>query len=139
MNLKRNIPIRENLWLDTLNGPRLIGSKCPQCGELYFPRKENNLCTYCQSMNLEDFQFSTKGKIYSHTSIMQRPPVYYRGEVPYSIGYVELPEGIRIETLFTGCDIEKIHVGMDVELVVEKLHEHDDGKEVVTYKFRPIA
>jgi uncharacterized OB-fold protein len=65
--------------------------------------------------------------------------VYYKGPIPYAIGFVELPEGIRIETLFTGCDIEDVHVGMAVEMVIEKLHDDEAGKEVVAYKFRPVA
>jgi uncharacterized OB-fold protein len=69
---------------------------------------------------------------------MQRPLVYYKAEVPYAIGFVELPEGIRVETLFTGCPLEDLRVGMDVELMIDKLHEEEDGTEVYSYKFRPV-
>jgi uncharacterized OB-fold protein len=56
---------------------------------------------------------------------MQRPPVYYKAEVPYAIGFVELPEGIRVETLFTGCDLDDLRVGVDAEMLIDKLHEED--------------
>ena len=137
MTSKEQVPLKENLWRDTGEGQRLMGSRCLNCGELFFPIKENGLCTQCQSKDLEEFVFSPRGTVYSCTCVMQRPPVYYHGDVPYAIGFVELPEGIRIETLFTDCDIEDVHVGMKVELVIEKLHEDAEGRDVMTYKFRP--
>ncbi|OHE24617.1 MAG: hypothetical protein A3J94_09030 [Syntrophus sp. RIFOXYC2_FULL_54_9] len=70
---------------------------------------------------------------------MQRPPIYYRGDVPYAIGYVELPEGVRVETLFSTSDFEQLRIGLDVELVIERLHEDEEGNEVLTYKFRPVV
>lgn len=141
MGSKKQIPVRGGLWVDrgTGEGPRLIGSRCLECGELLFPRKDNGMCSYCQSDTLEDVEFSTRGTVYSCTVVTQRPPEYYKAEVPYAIGFVELPEGIRIETMFTGCDVDDVHVGMDVELVIEKLHEDETGNEVVAYKFRPVA
>ncbi len=70
---------------------------------------------------------------------MQRPPVYYQGEVPYAMGFVELPEGVRVQTLFSTPDIENLKIGMDVRLVIEKLHSDESGNEIITYKFRPVA
>ena len=95
------------------------------------------MCGHCQSSELEEVELSRNAKIYSYSVVTQRPPVYYKGEVPYALGFVELPEGIRIETLFTGCDPDSLRVGMDVEMVIEKLHEEEDGTEVMAYKFRP--
>ncbi|MGO8989234.1 MAG: Zn-ribbon domain-containing OB-fold protein [bacterium] len=135
---KKRVPVREGLW--TSDGkPQLIGSQCTQCREVFFPKRENGLCSYCQSSNLKEIKLSPKGKIYSYTVVMQRPPGYYKAEVPYGIGFVELPEGIRVETLFTGCDLEDLRVEMDVELMIDKLHEEEDDTEVYCYKFRPVT
>ena len=68
---------------------------------------------------------------------MQRPPVYYKGPVPYAEGFVELPGGVRVQTLLTDCDFEDITIGMEVEMVIETLHEDEEGNEIMTYKFRP--
>lgn len=138
---EKSIPIREGLWTEpTRPGekPGLIGSECLNCGELFFPKKENGICTNCQSSNLKEIRFSPRGRVYSHTVVMQRPPEYYQGQVPYALGFVELPEGIRIETLFTDCDFDRLEIGMEVEMVLEKLHEDAQGREVIAYKFRPV-
>lgn len=139
MTNKKRIPLKEGLWSETPS-PHLLGHRCSGCGEIFFPRKENGICTYCHGTALEELDLSTRGKIHTCTVVMLRPPGgYYRGEVPYALGYVELPEDVSVETLFTGCDPEEIKVGLEVELVLEKLHDDEEGNEVITYKFKPIA
>lgn len=136
---KRRVPVKEGLWTTPSSPdekPQLIANRCPSCGEIYFPQKP--MCINCGYKDLEQIKLSQRGKIYSVTVVMQRPPLYYKGVVPYAFGYVELPDGVRVETLFTDCDPETLIVGMDVELVIEKLHEDDEGNEIIAYKFRPI-
>jgi uncharacterized OB-fold protein len=70
---------------------------------------------------------------------MQKPPEYYKGPVPYAEGFVELPEGVRVETLFTDCNFDDLRIGMDMEMVVERLQEDEEGNEILSYKFRPAA
>jgi len=138
----KKVPLREGLWIDerrTGGKLQLLGSQCLDCGEIFFARRETGFCGYCQSKNLKDLRLSTRGKIYSHTVIMQRPPEYYKGKVPYAIGFVELPEGVRVETLFTDCDFDSLKIGMEVELVLRSLHSDENGNEIETYMFRPAA
>jgi len=138
---KKTIPIKQGLWTTPSSPgeqPQLIASKCLQCGELYFPRKVDRRCVYCQQENLEDVKLSRRGKLYSFTVVMQEPGGgYYKGPVPYAYGCVDLPEGIRIVSLLTESDPEKLEVGMDVEMVVEKLCD-DEGNVVTTFKFKPV-
>jgi uncharacterized OB-fold protein len=66
------------------------------------------------------------------------PPSNYLGPVPYAFGWVELPDGIRVETLFTGCRLEDLRIGMAVEMVIETLHTDSEGREIVCHKFKPV-
>lgn len=134
-------PIEEELWTVPSSAddkPHLIGSRCRVCGEVFFPKRTYGICTHCQSIDIEEVELSRLGKIYSYTVVMQKPPEYYRGPVPYAEGFVELPEGVRVETLFTGCNFDDLKLGMEVEMIIEKLYEDEDGSEVVTFKFRPL-
>jgi uncharacterized protein len=136
----KKVPLKEGLWVDERHAGgqlRLLGSRCQECGEIFFARRDTGFCGYCQSENLQDILLSTCGKIYSHTVVMQRPPEFYKGKVPYAIGFVELPEGVRVETLFTGCDFDDLKIGMEAELVLETLHTDEQGNEIETYMFRP--
>lgn len=137
MEAVKKVPIKEGLW-NSEDPPRLMGSQCNQCGEVFFPKVDGWLCANCQSDSLKEIALSRRGKIYSHTVVMQRPPVYYQGDVPYAIGYVELPEGVRVETHFTGCNFDDLKVGMEVELLIDMLHQAEDGTEVICYKFKPV-
>lgn len=138
----RQIPIKEGLWSEPSSEdekPQLIGTRCRHCGEVHFPKKAYGICNHCQSRDLDEIKLSRNGKIHSFTVVMQKPPEYYRGPVPYAEGFVELNEGVRVETLFTDCNFDDLRIGMDVELVIEKLHEDEEGNEIVAFKFRPVS
>jgi uncharacterized OB-fold protein len=137
---KRRIPIKTGIY--RLPGsekvePALMANRCGSCGEIFFPKRE--ICQNCQERNLEETPLSQRGKIYSFTVVMQRPANHYRGPVPYSFGWVELPDGVRVETLFTGCDLDKLEIGLDVEMIIEKIYDDDEGNEVVCHKFKPVS
>ena len=139
-NQNENRPVLDGMWTEKSKNKRhnkLIGSQCDDCKEIYFPRKKNGICTYCQSRNLVNKYLSTQGKIYSYTIVQQKPPEFYIGEVPYAIGFVELPEGIRIRTHFTDWDVENLRTGMDVKLVFKTIGKNDSGQDVISYMFSP--
>jgi len=135
------IPLTEGQYtmpLSPSEKPLLIGSKCTSCGELYFPKKEKGFCVHCQQKTLEDVELNGKGKISSFTVVMiPAAGGFYHGPVPYAYGFVDLQDGVRVETHFTG-NFDELKVGKDVELVIEKLYKDDKDNEYVTYKFKPI-
>jgi uncharacterized OB-fold protein len=132
-------PLKSGLWNYVSDQVHLIGSKCNSCGEVYFPRKENHCCPHCQHRVLTDLSLSQEGIITTFTIVYQQPAGgFYTGPVPYAYGIVQLPDGVNVETLFTGCQLEKIKTGLKAHLVIDKLCNGDDGSEVLTYKFVPV-
>lgn len=139
--MKKQVAIQEDFWSvpGTDETPHLIGSHCSGCGEIYFPRKEKNWCLQCFKPALEDIRLSRRGKIATFSVVMQQPGGgFYQGPVPYAYGCVDLPDGVRIKTLFATDDFDMLSIGKEVELVIEKLHEDEEGNDVLTFKFRPI-
>jgi uncharacterized OB-fold protein len=63
-------------------------------------------------------------------------PVHYF-DPPHAMGYIELPEGIRIFAPLTEWEEKQLEVGMEMELVVGKLWENNEN-EVIGYKFKPV-
>lgn len=110
----------------------LVGSRCKSCEQLFFPKRET--CSNCSSLECEDILLNRKGKLYSYT--VSYMPVHHFNP-PYAIGYVELPEGIRIFTPLSNWDEKKLKTGMEMELEIDKLWE-DGEDEVIGYKFKPI-
>jgi hypothetical protein len=59
--------------------------------------------------------------------------------VPFGVGYVELPGEVKVETRLTVSDPEVLANGMEMELVIVPFRTDDEGNEVVTFAFRPVA
>lgn len=136
------VPIAEGLFTWPSNDPRLIGSKCSNCGVVTFPAQ--NSCAACSGVETENIELARRGKLWTFTLqcfLPNRPP--YDGPEtpetfkPFGVGYVELPDQTRVQTRIKTEDISKLHVGMEMELVVEKYIERD-GKDVVAYFFTPV-
>jgi len=136
---KREIPFYEGMWTTTSAGEaRLLGSKCPSCGELFFPRRDDGICVRCQHEELENIEFGTQGRIMTFTSVMLPPAGgYYHGPVPFNFGLIDLDDGVRVESQIGGA-FEKLKVGMKVKLVIETLYVDEEGNEVQAYLFQPI-
>ena len=44
-------------------------------------------------------------------------------DLPYTIAYVDLEEGVRMMTRIVDCNPEDIHIDMEVEVVFHKLND----------------
>jgi uncharacterized OB-fold protein len=126
----RKIPIREGLFSGGVSGD-LMGVKCNGCKRILPPL--SSICYYCYGTDLKNVKLSHHGKLYSYTDIYQ-PHKHF--EVPYSVGYIDLPEGVRIFTPLKRKQGELFYVGMPMKLLVETLWGDKDS-EVVGPKFEP--
>ena len=70
---------------------------------------------------------------------MTASPPGYAGEVPYGIGVVELPEGIRVIGRLTESNPAALDVDQEMELEVVPLCSDDEGNDVVTYAFSAVS
>lgn len=117
-------------------GFRLLGMKCSACVRTFFPARA--WCPMCFGDKVERVELSTKGKLYTYT--ICRMPLPHL-PAPYAIGYVELPEGLRVFSLLD-VDVGARHdsplrIGMEMELTAGKLRTDTAGGELWCYKFRP--
>ncbi len=112
----------------------LLGSRCRSCGAHFFPVRQ--ACSGCLSQELETVRFSTEGTLYTFSVVRQSTPDF---EVPYILGYVDLPEGVRIMGQISGCEPEDLVLGMDMTLSLEPFGEDTEGDELIGYRFRPAG
>ena len=117
-------------------GAALLGSHCTVCGSTLFPRVDS--CTYCSAEDPDPVELSTTGTLWSWTAVTALPPGY-EGDVPFGVGIVELPEGVRVITRLTENDPAALHAGQAMEFRVVRLHSDAEGNDVVTYAFAPAA
>lgn len=138
--------IRNDLFIIPSSGlekPFLLGSKCSKCGRVFFPKR--SVCPDClEEGTMGNLRLSNKGKLHVGV-IAHAAPVGFKH--PYVVGYVDLPEGVRIFSQIKDAKIcedflqpgtEMLIPGIEMELIVEKIREDDEGNDVIGYKFAPI-
>ncbi len=125
------VDLREDLY-DEVDGGRLLANKCSSCGQIYFPKAP--FCFECLEKNMEALVLSRRGRLYSYT-VGRMDSTHFKA--PYSVGLVDLPEGVRVFAPLHYSESEHYRVGMLVEVLIDGLWE-ENGKRVRGYKFRPL-
>jgi uncharacterized OB-fold protein len=135
--LEKHIPVAKGLFTWPSDDPRFIASRCKACGEVFFPSSDHCANPNCGNSEVEEILLSKKGKLYSFTIQYYQPPkpfVPANPFVPFGIGLVEFPEGVRICGQMVDCNPEKdLKLNLDVEMIIDSLDE-----KVVAWKFRIV-
>lgn len=112
-------PWSEKFWEGTKQGKLLI-QVCEECqARIFYPRK---FCPECWSNKLGWIEASGKARIQTFSTAYSMVEPKFMDELPYTIAYVDLDEGIRMMTRIVDCKPEDIRFGMPVEVV---FHERE--------------
>jgi uncharacterized OB-fold protein len=123
-------PWSERFWEGTKQGKLLI-QVCNDCkSKIFYPRK---FCPECWSGNLDWIEASGKATILTFSTAYSMVEPKFMDELPYTIAYVDLEEGIRMMTRIVDCKPEDIHFDMDVEVIF-----HERNGYFLPY-FRPAG
>ena len=137
------VPVAQRLFTWPSEKPQLIGSRCSACGIVTFPSQDS--CPRCASTDMREHLLARRGRLWAWTTQHFPPPSPpYAGPtgeafVPFGIGYVELPGEVKVEARLTEADPARLAEGMEMELVIVPFNTDDNGNEVVTFAFRPVA
>jgi uncharacterized OB-fold protein len=114
--------------------PRLLGSRCAACGEVFFPRRV--VCARCLARGCEDVTLGPRGRLWTFTWC--HLPLFgsRRSDGGYGVGQVDLPEGPRVQAVLAGAR-DRLRIGMEMELDLEALGETREGEEIVIFRFKP--
>lgn len=124
-------PFRDGLL--TLEPLSLVGTTCPNCGQMTFPVR--SVCPWCHTEHsAERMALPTNGTVYTFTIVRQAPA---GEEVPYVLGYVDLPGDVRLMSRITASSPEEVDIGMEVRLAERAMGTDVDGAELVGYQFVP--
>lgn len=126
------VPLRPGLFEAAAGGPpRLVGTRCEVCGAHFFPRRR--ICARCRSSATSTVALSTRGTLYTYTTVYQSTPEF---ATPYVLAYADLPEGIRLLAQLVAAPAD-VRIGMSVELRVEPVGVNAEGRPVLGYRFHP--
>lgn len=132
---KKPLPFPDSDTIEFWEGCKrheLVIQRCDDCHSYRFPPCP--ICPECFSTNYKWEKVSGKGTVY--TFIVVRVPLRpeWQPDIPYTVGVVQLDEGVRIVTNIIDCKPEDVKIGMKVEVIFE-----DVTKEHTLPKFKPGA
>ncbi len=122
--------------------PRLLGSYSPQAGLTFYPRRRR--CPVTEGP-VEDVELSTEGELYAWTYV--EAPMMGKQTFPlagldaaagYGVGQVDLPEGVRIQSVIGGR-LGDWRIGMRMRAAVLPLFEDETGTTRCTFYFLPVT
>jgi uncharacterized OB-fold protein len=124
----------------------LFASRRRSTGVVKFPAERPELFDGAPEIqdDIEAIELSTQGTLYTYTTQQFPPPLPYKGNrdpkvfKPYVVGFVELPEGVLVETLIIGADPADLRIGQRLTSTTSTL-ETADGQSLLTFAFRPTT
>ena len=99
---------------------KFLTTSCSSCGSMTFPPKQH--CPDCWSAGMEWTGLSGNGILYARTTI-HAAATQFHGEVPFSVGIVDLEEGVR---LVTGLIDDPVRINNDASIRLVIL-SYEDG------------
>ena len=91
---------------------------------------------------MEPRLLARRGTLWTFTVQGFRPKEPYTGPdefEPYGVGYVELADGVMVESRLTENDPARLKIGDEMELSIVPFRRDANGNDVVTFMFGPIA
>ncbi|HTT74343.1 MAG TPA: Zn-ribbon domain-containing OB-fold protein [Thermoplasmata archaeon] len=129
-------------WRETPRRYNLGGSRCGNCGTVYFPPRA--VCPRCPQHRttiekMAPFQLSGEGEVASFT-LVHDPAEGFEMQVPYILALVRTVEGPVLTGQIVDVEPHDVAIGLKVKATFRKLRE--EGKAGVIhygYKFTPAG
>jgi len=136
------ITVAGELVVGPPEAPSLVAGRCDSCREFHFPPQPN--CPLCGALRINPTPLSRRGTLWTWTIQTFPPPAPpFRGNVenfaPFGVGYVEFPEGVRVEGRLTIADERALRIGMPVEVAIASYGSDGTGRELRGFAFAPVA
>jgi uncharacterized OB-fold protein len=124
----------------------LFGSRRRSSGVVKFPAERPELFDGAPDIqqDIEAIELSTEGTLYTYTTQEFAPPLPYKGNRspdgfrPYVVGFVELAEGVLVETLIVDATPAELRIGQALVSTTTTL-ENAEGQSLLTFAFRPAG
>jgi uncharacterized OB-fold protein len=124
-------------WREIPQRYNLIGNKCGECKQVFFPPRES--CPKCRRKSMgkmHETKLSGKGEVLTY-SIIHVGPEEFDDQIPYPIAVIKLNEGPNITAQIVDCKNEEVKIGMKVKSVFRKIQQDGStGAIYYGYKFR---
>ena len=107
-----------NDFIDHLEQGKVMGTRCKDCGMMFFPPRAD--CYKCLAGNMEWFQVQGKGKLVSFSKL-EYAPQGFGDDLPYAIALLDYGDYKVFGRIAGTVPEDEIQVGMEMETVVNHL------------------
>jgi len=123
---ERSLPVRNEVnrhYWDGAQAEKLVLLKCARCATYVHPPRE--FCTGCGHEELEPFEVSGGGSVYSWSVMHSGGNPGFDDRLPYAVLIVELDEQDRLLTVGNLVDASPsdLEIGQSVEVCFEKVND----------------
>ncbi len=107
-----------NDFIDYLEQGKVMGSRCKDCGMIFFPPRAD--CYKCLSSNVDWHEVQGTGKLITY-SRLKYAPVGFEDDLPYSIAVLDYGDYKIFGRIAGDIPEEDIHLGMEMKTTANKL------------------
>lgn len=111
---------------------KLLVQNCNSCKlPIFFPRDR---CPECWSQDLNWTEASGKGEVFAFSITYEGVEKAFVEDLPIVLAWIDLPEGIRMQSNIIDCDPETVKIGMAVEVTFRKATD-----DIFLPYFKPVS
>jgi uncharacterized OB-fold protein len=107
-------------WRGMRDGQLLL-QHCADCGHVQYYQQA--MCRACGGEQLHHRPASGNGKVHSFSVVYRAPGPAFKTEVPYAVLLVELDEGPRMISTYTGGPPDDVTFDMTVRLTFDRIND----------------
>ncbi len=107
-----------NDFIDRLEEGKVMGTRCKDCGMVFFPPRID--CYKCFSSSMEWFETSGKGRLVSYSKL-EYAPVGFENDLPYCIAVLDYGDYKIFGRIAGDIPEEEIELGMEMKTVANRL------------------
>ena len=109
---------KTNDFINYLEDGKVAGTKCKDCGLVFFPPRAD--CYQCLSSSMEWFEVSGAGKLMTYSKL-QFAPVGFDQDVPYCIALLDFGDYKVFGRIAAEVPEEELQVGMEMTAAANRL------------------
>jgi hypothetical protein len=107
-----------NDFIDYLEEGKVMGSRCKECGLVFFPPRAD--CYKCFSSDMEWFDVTGKGKLMAYSKL-KYAPVGFDEDLPYCIAVLDYGDYKIFGRIASDISEDEIKLGMELKTEVNTL------------------
>ncbi len=107
-----------NDFIDYLEEGKVMGSRCKECGLVFFPPRAD--CYKCFSSDMEWFDVTGNGKLMAYSKL-KYAPVGFDEDLPYCIAVLDYGDYKIFGRIASGIPEDEIKLGMEMKTEVNTL------------------